>query len=132
MADYIRNNSKRCNSIHQKQCSSHKFQSYNRATFGKDITLKYPITCSIQTICNKNQYKFLQYVQGQQDLYANMRRQPEKYPIISWVKNMNLTPAEQRQYSNLWYRQFGTSNSLPVNDVWSGTFIPGSETPYTN
>ena len=70
--------------------------------------------------------------QGQQDLYANMRRQPEKYPIISWVKNMNLTPAEQRQYSNLWYRQFGTSQALPVNDNWGGFFIAGSEVHYTN
>lgn len=132
MSDYIKNNSKRCNNINKLKCSSHKFQSYNAATFGQDLTLKSPISCNVTSICNKNQYKFSQYVLAQQDLYANMRRYPEKYPIISWVKNMNLTHAQQREYSNNWYRQFGTSQALPVNDNWGGFYLAGSEVPYTN
>lgn len=128
MNDYIKNNSKRC----VNKCTSQKFQSYEAFTFGKTITVKAPISCNIQQICNNNQYKYLQYVQAQQDLYANMRRNPQQYPIISWVKGMNLTPGQQRQYSNNWYRQFGTSQALPVNDDWGGFYVVGSEVPYTN
>jgi hypothetical protein len=61
-----------------------------------------------------------------------MRRKPELFPITTYVQNMNLTPAEKRQYSNMWYRQFGTSQALPVNDNWGGFYLPGSEVPYTN
>jgi hypothetical protein len=61
-----------------------------------------------------------------------MRRFPEKFPIIPAVKGLNLTIPQQRQYSNNWYRQFGTSQALPVNDVWGGFYVVGSEVPYTN
>ena len=132
MRDYIKNNSKRCNNINKKKCSSQKFQSYGPLTFGEVITIKSPISCNVQAICSKNQYKFSQYVLNQQNTYALMRRRPELFGLIPWVSNNGLTPAEQKQYSMLFWRQLGTSNSLPVNDVWSGTFIPGSETPYTN
>ena len=132
MGDYIKNNSKRCNNINKLKCSSHKFQSYGPLTFGENITITSPISCNIQAICSKNQYKFQQYVLNQQNTYALMRRRPELFGLIPWVKENGLTPAEQKQYSMLFWRQLGTSNSLPVNDVWSGTFIPGSETPYTN
>ncbi|MBT3407225.1 hypothetical protein HN415_00935 [Candidatus Woesearchaeota archaeon] len=68
----------------------------------------------------------------QQNLYAMMRRFPEKFPIISSVKQINLTLAQQRQYSNMWYRQFGTSQALPVNDNFGGFYLVGSDVPYTN
>ena len=46
-----------------------------------------------------------------------MRRKPDLFPIVSWVKENGLyTYWEKRQYSNNWYRQFGTSQALPVND----------------
>ena len=45
---------------------------------------------------------------------------------------MNLTPGQQRAYSNLWWRQFGTSQALPANDDWGGFYCPGSDVPYTN
>lgn len=130
MTDFIKNNSRRY--IKEKNCACKKFQSYEAATFGQNITLCEPISCKLQKNCSIGQYKFNKYVLDQQNLYAKMRRQPELFPIISWVKGMNLTPGQQRAYSNMWYRQFGTSQSLPANDNWGGFFLPGSEVPYTN
>ena len=125
MNDYIKNNSKRY------VCT--KFQSYNRATFGEDIKLCSPISCILQKKCSMNEYKYQKYVLDQQNLYAKMRRQPELFPIISSVKNINLTLPQQRAYSNLWYRQFGTSQCLPVNSTTFGaSYICGSDIPYTN
>ena len=144
MPDYIKMNSKnyytknyknkniKKNCVNTNNCSCKKFQSYDAATFGQDVKICTPISCLVQLNCNNNNYRFQQYVNAQQNLYAKMRHQPETFPIISWVKDMNLTPGQQRAYSNLWYRQLGTSQSLPVNDNWGGFFIPGSETPYTN
>ena len=61
-----------------------------------------------------------------------MRLHPEKFPITPWVQQMNLSVSDQRRYSNMWYRQFGTSQALPVNDNWGGFYVVGSEVPYTN
>ena len=120
-------------SIKQKIfCNCIKTQSYNAANFGQNINTCTPNTCNVQLICNNNNYKFNQYVLKQQNLYALMRRFPERFPIISWVKDMNLTLGQQRAYSNLWYRQFGTSQALPANSDWGGFYVPGSEVPYTN
>ena len=152
MSDYIKQNSKRYNSqIIQrfsgngtrtnksnncvKQnifCTSQKFQSYEPLTFGKDVILTGPISCNVQQGCINSANQFQNYVLSQQNLYALMRRRPELFPIITTVKEINLTPAEQRQYSNNWYRQFGTSQALPVNDNWGGFYLPGSDTPWTN
>lgn len=137
MHDYIKNNSIRCNKIKNKNvcrnyCITGKFQSYDGPFFGRMVPLKSPITCAVQQICNNNQYKFQQYVLAQQNLYAIMRRFPERFPLIPWVSEMNLTPAQQRAYSNNWYRQFGTSQALPANDDWGGFYLPGSEVPFTD
>lgn len=130
MPDFIKSNSKRC--VKDLKCACRKFQSYNAATFGQNIKICTPISCNVQSICNKNNLQYQQYVLDQQNLYARMRRFPEQFPIITWVKNMNLTLGEQRAYSNLWYRQFGTSQALPVNSDFGGFYLPGSEVPYTN
>ena len=130
MPDYIKSNSKRC--VNQRKCACRKFQSYNAATFGQNIKQCSPISCIVQNTCNNQQYRFQKYVLDQQNLYAKMRRFPEQFPIISSVKEIGLTPGQQRAYSNLWYRQFGTSQAMPVNDNWGGFFIVGSETSYTN
>ena len=131
MSDYIKNNSKRC--AKKIICSSYNFQSYNPSTFGKIIKLTYPLPCALQEKCNNAQYRFSRQILEQQNLYALMRRKPEIFPIISSVKGLNLTLGQQRQYSNNWYRQFGTSQAIGVNsNVWGGTYIPGSEVPYTN
>ena len=131
MPDYIKQNSKSCN-INKLKCSCRKFQSYQPATFGQNIPICTPITCNVQKICSQNQYKFSKYVLNQQNLYARMRRYPEQFPIITSVKEIGLTIPQQRAYSYLWYRQFGTSQALPANDNWGGFYIPGSEVPYTN
>lgn len=130
MPDYIKSNSKRY--VNMQNCSCHKFQSYNRFNYAKDISICSPITCKISQICRNNEYKFNKYVYNQQNLYALMRHKPEIFPIINSVKEINLTPAQQRSYSNMWYRQFGTSQALPVNDNWGGFYLVGSEVPYTN
>lgn len=131
MSDYIKNNSKRCNK--KIICGSYNFQSYERATLGKTIKLINPIPCALQQACSKNENKTNVLILTQQNLYALMRRKPEIFPIISSVKGLNLTLGQQRQYSNNWYRQFGTSQAIGVNsNVWGGTYIPGSEVPYTN
>ena len=129
MSNNINNNSKRYN---QNKCACRKFQSYSRVFFGQDRTICSPISCKISQICRNNQYKFDKYVNNQQNLYALMRHKPESFPIIDSVKELNLTPAEKRAYSNMWYRQFGTSQALPVNDNWGGFYLVGSEVPYTN
>lgn len=134
MGDYIKNNSNRCKKGPKQNifCTYKKFQSYETLTFGQDISIPSPISCNVQQICINNNYKFQKYVLNQQNLYALMRRRPELFPIITSVKEINLTPGEQRQYSNMWYRQFGTSQALPANDNWGGFYLPGSETPWTN
>jgi hypothetical protein len=129
MKDYIKNNSNRYN---LKDCSCQRFQSYNRINFGQVVNECSPNTCNLQRNCNTNNINFQKFVINQQNLYALMRRRPELFPIISSVKNIHLTPAQQRAYSNLWYRQFGTSQALPANDNWGGFYLPGTETPYTN
>ena len=126
----MQKNSNRCNNI--KLCTSYPFQSYELINLGKVVNLKQTISCAVQKNCSINKYKFNKFVEEQQNLYALMRRYPEKFPIISSVKDMNLSLSDQRRYSNLWYRQFGTSQALPVNDNWGGFYIVGSEVPYTN
>jgi len=131
MPDYIKNNSKRCNK--KIICSCYNFQSYNASNFGKVVKICNPIPCKLQETCNNNNQSFNLKILAQQNLYALMRRKPEIFPIIPTVKNVNLTIGQQRQYSNNWYRQFGTSQALGVNStVWGGTYICGSEVPYTN
>jgi hypothetical protein len=132
MPDYIKGNSKRCVKEKQLYCTKQKIQSYDLATFGEVIPIKGIIQCKLQQGCNLNEINYQKYVLRQQNLYALMRRKPYLFPIISWVKEMNLTISEQRAYSNLWYRRFGTSQSLPVNNDWGGFALNGSETPYTN
>jgi hypothetical protein len=131
MSDYIKKNSKRCNT-NQLKCSCTKFQSYNPLTFGRNIPLCTPISCNIQKICSKNQYQFQKYVSNQQTLYAVMRRFPERFPIIPTAYGLNLSEGQMRAQSNIYYRRLGTSNALPVNDNWGGFAVTGSETPFTN
>ena len=102
MYDYIKNNSKRCVKEKQLYCTKQKFQSYDLATFGEVIPIKGPIYCKLQQGCNLNQINYQKYVMRQQNLYALMRRKPYLFPITTQVKNMNLSPGEQRAYSNLW------------------------------
>jgi hypothetical protein len=111
---------------------TNNFQSYDLLTLGNVQKTCSQNKCTNIRTCCRNQYKFQQYVQAQQDLYARMRRFPEQFPLIGFQKIDGLTPAQQRQYSNNWYRQFGTSQALPVNDNWGGFYLVGSEVPYTN
>jgi hypothetical protein len=140
MSNYIQQNSNRCKrytcktnkQCQKKMCTTYRHQSYDAPTFGQVVTNKGPTSCGVQQNCNKADLNFQQYVINQQNLYALMRRKPELFPITSWTKMNGLTPPQQRMYSNMWYRQFGTSQALPVNDDWGGFYLVGSEVPYTN
>jgi hypothetical protein len=134
MSNSINSNSNRFNKqqTYSNKGTNYLFQSQNRLTLGNVEKICLPNKCSSLRTCCRNQYKFQQYVQGQQDLYALMRRFPERFPIITTSKNENLTIGQQRQMSNNWYRQFGTSQAMPVNDNWGGFYVVGSEVPYTN
>jgi len=140
--NYLYQNSKRCKqspyTCHtnkqcaKKMCTTYRFQSYGPIGFGNVETKKGPTSCGVQQNCNKADLNFQRYVINQQNLYALMRRFPERFPLISWTSMNGLTPGQQRQYSNNWYRQFGTSQALPANDNWGGFYLVGSEVPYTN
>jgi hypothetical protein len=125
MTDYIKNNSNR----YRKSCNATKIQSYET---GKDIKIYSIIECKLKQGCRDNEYNFQKKILNQQNLYSLMRLKPELFPIISLVKNINLSKEQQRVYSNMWYKQFGTSQALPVNDNWGGFNLVGSEVPYTN
>ena len=114
------------------KCGCETFQSYNKFTIGKEIKLCNVLPLWNNILCQNNQNAKLRKIIKQQDLYALMRRKPELFPITPYVQQMNLSLSDQRRYSNMWYRQFGTSQALPVNDVWGGFYVVGSEVPYTN
>lgn len=118
-----------CSSI---KCACFHYQSYNKFTLGKNIKLCYTAQLWNNILCQNNQNAQLRKVIRQQDLYAIMRRYPERFPIIPSIMQLNLSKSDQRRYSNNWYRQFGTSQALPVNDVWGGFYVVGSEVPYVN
>jgi hypothetical protein len=130
MSNYIKNNSKRCGQPFKY--TNIKVQSYDPATFGQVVNMCTPISCNVSKLCDSNNRQFGNYVLAQQNLYQRMRLHPEQFPILSSVQNSNLKLWEQRKYSNLWYRQFGTSQAMPVNDNYGGFYLVGSEVPYTN
>ena len=106
----------------RNNCDYFEFQTYNKKILGKKVKIYSLNTLNEQLICSKSNVFRLRKLNQQQNLYAMMRRYPEKFPIISSVKKMNLSLAQQRQYSNMWWRQFGTSQALPVNGVFGGFF----------
>ena len=116
----------------RQNCEPVTYQSYGKFNFGKENTFYYFSELANRINCMKSSVYRNRLLNHQQNLYAMMRRFPEKFPIISSVKQINLTLAQQRQYSNMWYRQFGTSQALPVNDNFGGFYLVGSDVPYTN
>ncbi len=125
MPDYIKMNSK-------SYMNSRKFQSYDRPILGDEIKVCSPNTCALLLKCRNSEYRFNKYVLAQQNLYAAMRLHPERFPIISAVYGLGLTPDQQRAYSNIYYRRLGASQAMPVNDNWGGFALTGSDVPYTN
>ena len=113
-------------------CSIKKYQSYNLNTFGKVLDLNVINNLSKNLICSKSNSYRIRKLNNQQNLYMMMRLYPNKFPIISKIQNLNLTYAQKRAYSNMWWRQFGTSQALPVNDNFGGFYLVGSEVGYTN
>lgn len=121
------------NELCKKQlCSNFKYQSYNKKVFGEEIELPIMTNLSNKINCSYSKVHRIRKLNNQQNLYTMMRLNPEKFPIISSVKNMNLSLPQQRAYSNMWWKQYGTSQGLPVNDVWGGFYLVGSDVPYTS
>ena len=115
-----------------ENCASKKYQSYAFNNFGKVLDLALLNNLSNELICSKSNSYRIKKLNHQQNLYTMMRLYPNKFPIISKVQNLNLTYAQKRAYSNMWWRQFGTSQALPVNDNFGGFYLVGSEVGYTN
>ena len=113
-------------------CTIYNHQSYANINFGNVMKIPKEGALSQKINCMYSNVYRIRKLNKQQNLYTMMRLHPEKFPIISSVKNLNLTLAQQRAYSNRWYRQFGTSQALPVNDNFGGFYCPGSEVPFTS
>ena len=113
-------------------CNNIKYQTYYNKLLGKEITLNLMSSLSNKINCMSSNVYRIKKLNNQQNLYVEMRLHPEKFPIISSVKNLNLTLPQQRAYSNMWWKKLGTSQGLPINDNWGGFGLVGSDVPYTN
>ena len=113
-------------------CACDYFQDYSKPYTAVEQRLCNLSSLWNNILCLNSRNAQVRKVLNQQNLYTLMRRFPESFPIIPSVKRLNLPLHYQRQYSNMWYRQFGTSQAMPVNDNWGGFYCPGSEVPFTN
>lgn len=113
-------------------CISSKHQSYGINNFGDEINITRLSNYVNQVNCSKsNVYRHRKLIY-QQNLYTMMRLYPHKFPITSKAKLLYNNKTHQRIYSNMWWRQFGTSQGLPVNDNFGGFNLVGSDVRYTN
>lgn len=87
-----------------------------------------PCICQ-KTICIQNN-KFINAQYKQQLKYSKMCRNPQKFPIISTTKHINLPKNYQRIYSNMWWKRLGSSQSTPTVSGWPSIALTGSEIPY--
>lgn len=116
----------------EESCINRKHQTYVNSNLGQEINLYQFPNLTNEVICSKAKvYRIRKQIQ-QQNLYSRMRLYPHLFPIISKVQNLNLTMAQKRAYSNMWWRQFGTSQALPVNDNFGGFNLVGSDVRYTS
>ena len=123
----------------QKACQTWYFQSYNQLNQTEKVSL--PNQCMMADIIGQQQCQQQKAYNRAQDLLHQYRVNPQKYPLTSWTAQNGLTKAQQRQYSNNWYRQIGTSNACgsvqpgypySVSLNWPASYIPGSQTTYTD
>lgn len=123
----------------QKACQTWYFQSYNQLNQTDKTSL--PNQCMMADIIGQQQCQQQKAYNRAQNLLYQYRVNPQKYPLTSWSYQNGLTKAQQRIYSNNWYRQIGTSNSggsvmngypYSSNSSWPGMYIPGSQTTYTD
>jgi hypothetical protein len=73
---------------------------------------------------------FIKKQYEQQIRYSNMCKNPQQFPIITSVKQINLPKRYQRRYSNMWWRRLGSSQSTPTVSGWPSIALTGSEIPY--
>lgn len=120
-------------------CQKWMFQSYENYFKDKKTFLKNE--CALSQKCQNQACQSQKDFNRAQNLLHQYRVNPQNYPIISSVQQIGLTKPQQRQYSNYWYRQIGTSNAMgsvqpgyPYSVVpnWPGCNIRGSQTTYTD
>jgi len=123
----------------QKACQTWYFQSYNQLNQTDKVSLPNP--CMMAEIVGQQQCQQQKAYNRAQNLLHQYRVNPQNYPLTSWTYKNGLTKAQQREYSNNWYRQQGTScamgstmNGTPasINANWPGMYIPGSQVTYTD
>jgi hypothetical protein len=112
-------------------CKCVTYQNYNNYTINQQICL--PNVCRLNRICQQQKCALQTAHYNVQRRYTQMCRNPQNFPIISWTQCNGLTPAQQRLYSNMWWRRYGSQMSTGTNLIGFGaTAITGSEVPYTN
>ncbi len=116
-------------SYSQNNCRT--FQNYNNYMENQRIIL--PNICRQNRIIQAQQCALQRAQNIVQRRYTQMSRNPQNFPIISSTQYICLTPEQQRQYSNMWWRRYGSQMSTGTNLIGFGaTAITGSEVPYTN
>jgi hypothetical protein len=114
--------------FNKKNCYKTVYQDYNN--YAKDITVITPNQCIYNKTLCMQQAQFIQKQYQQQLRYSKMCRQPGKFPLISSSQKINLSPSDQRRYSNMWWRRLGSAQSTPTVSGWPGISINGSDVPY--
>lgn len=120
-------------------CQKWNFQNYQN--YEQKQTLYLPNECFVNDIIQSQECQQQKAYNRAQNLLHQYRVNPQKFPITSWTSQNGLTKAQQRQYSNYWYRQIGASNACgsvqpgypySVNNNWPASAIVGSQVSYTD
>ncbi len=123
----------------QKLCQNWYFQSYEN--FNQNQKTSLPNVCVMNDIVQAQQCQQQKAYNRSQNLLHQYRVNPQNYPLTSWTYKNGLTKQQQRQYSNMWYRQIGTSNACgsvqpgypySVINNWPGSYLVGSNVTYTD
>ena len=107
------------------------FQDYLNRISTQRLAL--PNVCYLNAVCQSQKCarEVAQY--NQQRVYSQMCRHPELFPLISSTYNIGLTEAQQRMYSNMFWRRLGSAMTTGTNlPGFGATSITGSEVPFTN
>ena len=112
-------------------CKCYTFQDYMNRMSTQRLCLAN--TCYLNNVCQKQKCAFETAQYNQQRVYSLMCKHPELFPIISATVGVGYSAAQQRQYSNMFWKRLGSSMTTGSN--WRGfgaTSNPGSEVRYTS
>ncbi len=125
--------------IKYQSCQKWDFQSYNQ--FNKLQPTYLLNECLVNDTIQRQNCSYEKAYNRAQNLLNQYRMNPQKFPLTSWTYQNGLTKAQQRQYSDTWYKRTGAAcamgsvqpgypYSTPMN--WPGMAITGSQTTYTD